>query len=84
MSGQETMSARLITVNGKRFVVLPLKTWEALIKRLEDLADQQIVEEALKELQAAGGDPEKAGWPKWEDVEKALMKPADISPEEQQ
>jgi len=28
MSGQETMSVRFITVNGKRFVVLSVKTEE--------------------------------------------------------
>lgn len=65
-------SAQFITVKGKRFVVLAAEDWEALLEWLEDVEDRQIVEEALKELEAAGRDPEKAGWIKWEDVEKEL------------
>lgn len=65
-------SVQFVTVKGKRFAVVSAEDWEALVEWLEDIEDQRIVEEALKELHAAGGDPEKAGWLKWDDVEREL------------
>ncbi len=69
MSGLEALqSVQFITIKGRRFAVLSADDWEALIEWLETLEDAQIVRQAIAELQAAGGDRERAGWIKWDDV----------------
>ena len=45
---------------------------EALIEWLETLEDWQIAKQALNELKAAGGNRDRAGWLKWDDVESEL------------
>jgi PHD/YefM family antitoxin component YafN of YafNO toxin-antitoxin module len=65
-------SVQFITIKGKRLAVLSAEDWEALIEWLETLEDVQTAREALARLDAAGGDRERAGWLKWEDVESEL------------
>ena len=73
MTGLEVLkSVRFVTVKGQRLAVLNADEWEALIEWLEDLEDLQIARNALAELKAAGGDYERAGWLKWDDVEVEL------------
>ncbi|HAX76682.1 MAG TPA: hypothetical protein DCY88_12775 [Cyanobacteria bacterium UBA11372] len=73
MTGLEVLqSVQFVTVKGKRLAVLNAENWEALIEWLEDLEDLQIARKALAELKAAGGDYERAGWLKWDDVEAQL------------
>lgn len=71
MSALEALqSVQFVESKGKRFAVLNAEDWEALIEWLETLEDQQIVQRALADLRAAGGDRAKAGWLKWEDIEQ--------------
>ena len=65
-------SVQYVTVKGKRFAVLDIEDWEALIEWLENLEDRLVVQQAHEELQAAQGDREQAGWLKWDDVKKNL------------
>ena len=66
-------SVQFITVKGKRLAVLTAEDWEALVEWLETLEDVQIARDALDRLAEAGGDRERAGWLKWEDVEGDLQ-----------
>ncbi|MGQ9554591.1 MAG: hypothetical protein ACUVWR_10805 [Anaerolineae bacterium] len=73
MSGIDALQAvQYVTVKGKRFAVLTLNDWEALIEWLETLEDVQLAGEALAELRASGGDRDKAGWLRWDDVKEQL------------
>jgi hypothetical protein len=49
-------------------VLLDIATWERVLQALEDAEDLLIAKQALAELVAAGGDPEKAGYLDWEQV----------------
>ncbi len=63
-----------------RFVVGPdgrptavqvnIDVWQQIIAALEDVEDVALARSALAELEAAGGNPEKAGWLRLEDVEQ--------------
>jgi len=69
MSGPEALqSVQFVTAKGKRFAVLSVEDWEALIEWLETLEDLQVVRQALAELSAAGGDRKRAGWLEWKAV----------------
>ncbi len=69
MSGLEALqSVQFATIKGKRFAVVSADDWEALIEWLETLEDTQVVQQALAELRAAGGDRKKAGWLEWAKV----------------
>ncbi len=73
MTAREALqSVQYVTVKGKRFAVVSADDWEAMIEWLETLEDIQTARDALKELKAAGGDPDKAGWLRWEDVRDEL------------
>ena len=73
MTGLETLqSVQYVTAKGKRLAVLNIEDWEALIEWLETLEDVQIAEQTYKELEAFGGDRERAGWLKWDDVKETL------------
>jgi len=59
----------VVDAQGQRTAAqLSMDAWEALIDWIEDREDEAIVIEALTQLQAAGGSPEKAGWLDWEAV----------------
>jgi hypothetical protein len=49
-------------------VQMDIETWRKVIEALEDAEDVSLAREALAELEAAGGDPDKAGWLRLEDV----------------
>ena len=65
-------SVQFVTVRGERLAVVSTDEWEAMIDRLETLEDTQIAREAFAELRAAGGDREKAGWLRWDEVRELL------------
>lgn len=69
MTGLEVLhSVEFLNIKGKQVTVLDVETWQALIEWLETLEDLQIAKQALNELKAAGGNRERAGWLKWDDV----------------
>jgi hypothetical protein len=73
MTGLEALqSVQYVTVKGKRFAVVSVDDWDALVEWLETLEDIQVAREAFAELKASGGDRERAGWLRWEDVEEEL------------
>ena len=57
-----------LKIKGKQVAVLDVETWQAVIEWLETLEDLQIAKQALNELKAAGGNRERVGWLKWDDV----------------
>lgn len=61
-------SVQYVIVKGKRFAVLDIEDWEALVEWLENIEDRLVVRQAYEELQAAQSDREKAGWLKWDDL----------------
>lgn len=68
MTGLEALqTVQYGTANGKRFAVLNIEEWEALIELLETLEDIEIANKAFAEIKAAGEDRHKAGWLKWDD-----------------
>ena len=73
MAGLDVLgSVQFVTVKGKRLAVLDAESWEALIEWLETLEDLQIARSALAQLKAAGGNRQRAGWLKWDEVEQEL------------
>ncbi len=73
MSGLEVLeTVQYVTVKDKRLAVLNLEDWEALIEWLETVEDLGVAKHALAELKAGGGDRNKAGWLKWDDVKSEL------------
>ncbi len=65
-------SVQFLTAGGRRLAVLDADEWEGLVEWLEAIEDIQIAQRALEQLRAAGGDPEAAGWLRWEDVRHEL------------
>jgi hypothetical protein len=49
-------------------VQVNIETWRRIVDALEDAEDVALAREALAELDAAGGDPDKAGWLRSEDL----------------
>jgi hypothetical protein len=73
MTGLEALqSVQYVTVKGRRLAVIDLEEWEALIEWLETVEDLKVAQEAFAQLETAGGDRERAGWLRWEDVEGEL------------
>lgn len=74
MTGLESLQAvQYVTVGNERFAVIDVKDWESLVEWLEMLEDVQIAKEAFNELDAAGGNRERAGWRRWEKVKATSM-----------
>ena len=70
MDGSEVLqSVQLVTVKGRRLAVLDRDDWDALVEWLETLEDTRLAVQALTSLQAAGGDRDRAGWLRWNEVE---------------
>lgn len=65
-------SVRYVTVKNERYAVIGATEWEAIIEWLETIEDIQVAKQAVAELKAFGGDREKAGWLRWNDVKKEL------------
>jgi PHD/YefM family antitoxin component YafN of YafNO toxin-antitoxin module len=55
-------------------VLVDMATWEQIIEALEEAEDIEIVRKALAELDAAGGDLEKAGYIPWSKARSELEK----------
>jgi len=73
MSGLEVLqSVQYVTVKGKRFAVLEVEDWEALIEWLETLEDLEIARQASMALRRARGNRERAGWLRWDEVKGEL------------
>ena len=73
MTGLEALeSVQYVTVQGRRLAVVSLDEWEAMIEWLEALDDIQIAKDAYERLKAAGGDRERAGWLKWDEIKSEL------------
>ena len=73
MTGLDALQAvQYVTVGQQRFAVVDVKDWESLIEWLETLEDVQIAREALAGLGTAGGDRQRAGWMRWDDVKEGL------------
>lgn len=70
----------MVTWESVRFVVgadgqpsavqINMSLWKQIVAALEDAEDVALAQAALAELKAAGGDPERAGWLRLEDVER--------------
>ena len=73
MTGIEALQAvQFVTVDGRRLAVLNADDWGCLVEWLETLEDLSLAKEARRTLQAAGGDREKAGWLRWDNVKEEL------------
>jgi len=73
MTGLEALqSVQYVDAKGKRFAVVPAEDWQVLIEWLEGLEDLQLARQSLAELRQAGGDRERAGWLRWDDVREEL------------
>ena len=55
-------------------VLVNISTWERILEALEDAEDVALAKEALASLDAAGGNPEKAGFISWEKARTELEK----------
>jgi PHD/YefM family antitoxin component YafN of YafNO toxin-antitoxin module len=74
MTGLEALqSIQYVTVKGRRVAVISLEDWEAMIEWLETVEDLEVARQAQAELEAAGGDRDKAGWLRWDDVKEELV-----------
>jgi len=60
----------VVGTDGKPTAVqVNIQAWRQIIAALEDAEDVAMARAAMAELEAAGGDPEKAGWARFgEDV----------------
>jgi hypothetical protein len=73
MTGLEALQAvQYVTVGEHRFAVVDANDWESMIEWLETLEDVQVAKEAFADLRAAGGNRERAGWMRWDDVKGDL------------
>jgi hypothetical protein len=73
MTGLEALQAvQYVTVEDKRLAVVGLDEWEAMIEWLETLEDVEVARQAYAQLKAAGGDRQRAGWLKWDDVREEV------------
>jgi hypothetical protein len=73
MTGLEALqSVQYVEAKGKRFAVINVNDWEALIEWLETLEDVQAGREAFTELRKLCGNREQAGWLRWDDVKEEL------------
>jgi len=73
MAGLDVLqSVQYVTVKGERLAILNADDWEALVEWLETLEDLQIARQAFAALKEAGGNREKAGWLKWDEVRQEL------------
>jgi hypothetical protein len=73
MTGLEALqSVQYVTVQDRRLAVVDLDDWEAMVEWLETLEDMEVAKQAYDQLQAAGGDRERAGWLKWDEVRDTL------------
>ena len=71
MTATEALSSVQFVVDSeghRTAVLLDIQAWETLVDLIEDATDIGVVSQALRELQAAGGRPQQAGWLDWNDI----------------
>jgi hypothetical protein len=74
MTGLEALqSVQYVNTGGKRLAFVNADDWEASIEWLETIEDVQIAREATAQLKALGGDRERAGYLRWDDVKEELV-----------
>lgn len=52
-------------------IQIDIQMWRKMAAALEDAEDVRVALQALAQLDAAGGDPARAGWLRLEEIEKA-------------
>lgn len=73
MTGLQALQAvQYIRVKNRRYVVMEAEEWETLLDWIETLEDLQVFRQAQRELEAADGDPVKAGWLRWDEIRDEL------------
>ncbi len=55
-------------------VLIDIVTWERILQALEDAEDVQLARQTLTAITSAGGDLEKAGLLRWDQVRQELLK----------
>lgn len=68
---QETIHVVVDTQGRPTAVQIDWETWQRIVDALEDAEDVALAQAALAALDAAGGNPEKAGWLRLEDLEES-------------
>ena len=53
-------------------VLIDIATWQLILERLQDMADNQILSEVLADLKILASGNRPAGWKSWEEFEKEL------------
>jgi hypothetical protein len=71
----------MVAWDGVKFVVgadgqptavqVDVPMWQQIMAALEDAEDVALARAALAELEAAGGDPDRAGWLRLEEIRQA-------------
>jgi hypothetical protein len=73
MTGLKALeSVQYVTVKGRRLAVVDADDWEAMLEWLETVEDLEIAKSAYESLADSGGDRDRAGWLKWDDMRKEL------------
>jgi hypothetical protein len=73
MTGLEALqSVQYVTVGEKRFALVNVDDWEAMLEWLETSEDIQAARQALDELKAFDNDRSKAGWLRWDEIKGEL------------
>ncbi|MBI1879032.1 MAG: hypothetical protein HYR94_12580 [Chloroflexi bacterium] len=53
-------------------VLIDIATWQLILERLQDIADNQILSEVLADLKILASGNRPAGWKSWEEFEAEL------------
>jgi hypothetical protein len=65
-------SVQFVAVRGERLAVISLGEWEAMVEWLEAVEDTEVARQAYDEPEASGGDRERAGWFRWDQIRDDL------------
>ncbi len=65
-------SVQYVGTKDRRFAVVEIDDWEAMIECLEHEEDLRVVQQAYAELAEAGGNRKRAGWLKWDEVREEI------------
>jgi antitoxin MazE len=71
--GPSELAQKIQVVLKPTAVLVDIKTWERIIEALEDAEDIELAKEALATIDAAGGDPAKAGFISWSKAKNDLL-----------
>ena len=53
-------------------VLIDIATWQLILERLQDIADNQILSEVSADLKTLASGNRPTGWKSWEEFEKEL------------